>query len=99
MSQISDTVPDQFKTVYFRVKGRVQGVYFRASTKSAADKSGITGWVKNRTDGDVDGMATGSEEQLSGFVSWLKQGPKLANVSTVEICTSDAQEYEGFEIR
>jgi len=86
-------------TVYFRVKGLVQGVFFRASTKSAADKSGITGWVKNRADGDVEGMATGSEEQLSGFVNWLKRGPKLANVSSVEILSSDQEEYESFEIR
>ncbi|NNE38068.1 MAG: acylphosphatase, partial [Gammaproteobacteria bacterium] len=48
------------KTVYFRVKGRVQGVFFRASTKSTAETKGVSGWVKNMPDGDVEGMATGS---------------------------------------
>ncbi len=66
-----------------RVVGRVQGVYFRASTQIEANKLGITGWVKNTSDGDVYIEAEGSEESLEQFMTWLHKGPKFAAVRQV----------------
>lgn len=51
-------------TFHLLIKGKVQGIFYRASAKETADKTGITGWVKNTPEGDVEAVATGTEEQL-----------------------------------
>lgn len=63
------------------VSGRVQGVWFRASTKEEADKLEIKGWVRNLSDGRVEVLACGDVEQLEQFYEWLQQGPPLAEVN------------------
>ena len=67
-----------------RVRGRVQGVFYRATTKEEADKLGISGWVKNESDGSVSITAEGDSDKLSKFTEWCKKGPIMARVDSLE---------------
>lgn len=63
------------------ISGTVQGVFYRASARDQANKYGIKGWAKNLPDGRVEVVACGTKEHLDLFFTWLKQGPKQANVT------------------
>ena len=65
------------------VSGKVQGVFFRASTEKMAKKIGLTGFVKNQSDGRVYIEAQGTPEQLEIFFDWCERGPERAEVSQV----------------
>ena len=86
------------KTVSVRISGKVQGVFFRASTKEKADELGIKGFVKNERDGSVFIEAQGEEENLNTFLYWCKQGPRLARVDRCEITEAQPRHYTTFEI-
>lgn len=87
------------ETIHLVIKGKVQGVYYRASAREAANKSGIKGWVKNMPDGNVEVLASGSKEQLEKFVEWCRRGPKHAVVHEVIIKTDVKEEnLSGFFI-
>jgi acylphosphatase len=73
------------KQVHMHVRGRVQGVYFRASTQREAKRLGLTGWVKNRPDGEVEICAEGEEEGLKELIAWAQKGPSAARVERVEV--------------
>ena len=73
------------KRVHFIVRGRVQGVFFRAATQREARRLGITGWVKNRVDGCVEVLAEGDEDAIRELTSWANHGPSAARVDNVEI--------------
>ncbi len=81
------------------VSGRVQGVGFRAWTRSQAVTLGIAGWVKNRNDGAVEVVCEGKRELLDRFVSMLRDGPVLARVDQALVserpCTGS---FSGFNI-
>lgn len=66
------------------VRGRVQGVYFRASAQREARQLGLTGWVKNRPDGSVEMVVEGEEDQVKDFLAWSQHGPSTARVDKVE---------------
>jgi len=66
------------------VTGRVQGVGFRWSARSRAQHLGLAGWVRNLPDGRVEVQATGAETALLQFESWLRTGPPLARVASVD---------------
>jgi len=85
-------------TVHIVIKGRVQGVYFRASAKDVADEMGVTGWVKNTEDGDVEIMATGSKEQLEKLVDWCKVGPRRAVVTGVSVTNREETAFNSFDV-
>jgi acylphosphatase len=85
--------------IHFQVTGRVQGVYFRASTQAKARDLGLTGWVCNLPDGQVEGVACGSPKQLDQLVAWLHQGPPQAQVTHLEIAPAEAEDWADFEIR
>lgn len=68
----------------FTVSGRVQGVGFRYSVVNTAQRLGLAGWVRNRDDGSVEGLASGAPEALEKFRAWLGQGPPAARVEKVE---------------
>lgn len=68
----------------FTIKGRVQGVFFRDSTRREALELGITGYAVNLPDGDVEVLACGEEERLVKLELWLSQGPPLSRVDSVE---------------
>jgi acylphosphatase len=67
----------------YLVSGKVQGVWYRANTKSIADNLGVTGWVKNAEDGQVELVACGDRAQLEALEAWLKKGPPQAEVDNV----------------
>lgn len=81
------------------VEGRVQGVCYRASTREQALALGLTGWVRNLPNGQVEFEAQGPEEQLDQLVAWAKQGPNHAKVTHLQqqIATTLPGE-QGFQI-
>jgi acylphosphatase len=85
-------------TLHIIVKGRVQGVFFRASAQEAAEECGIKGWVRNTEEGDVELMATGSDEALKRFVAWCRQGPRRAVVSDVVIEPKEEESFPSFKV-
>jgi acylphosphatase len=72
------------KRIHLVVRGRVQGVFFRASAQREARQLGLTGWVKNRPDGSVEAVAEGEEDQVKDFLAWAQHGPTTARVDNVE---------------
>ena len=68
----------------FRVEGRVQGVWFRESTRREAEPLGIRGYARNLEDGSVEVLACGDTPALDHLAEWLKQGPPMASVTRVE---------------
>jgi acylphosphatase len=86
-------------TVHLIIKGRVQGVFYRASAKQIAKEIGATGWVKNTDEGDVEIVAVGTEEQLRKFIDWCKVGPTHATVTEVVIDHIEGESFKNFEIR
>ncbi len=73
-----------------RIKGRVQGVFFRQSAKLEAVRLGLTGWIRNCPNGDVSATAEGARERVGEFVAWCGIGPPHARVSEVEVRESAA---------
>ncbi len=80
----------------FRIHGRVQGVWFRESTRQQAGRSGITGYAVNCPDGTVEVLACGSPEALAALREWLRQGPPLAKVESVTEVAAEAECPAGF---
>ena len=67
------------------VRGLVQGVWFRASTKDEADRLGVTGWVRNLPDGSVEALIEGPKKKVEAIVGWCHRGPAGAKVNSVDI--------------
>ena len=78
----------------FFVWGRVQGVFFRASTRTEANRLGLTGWARNLDDGRVEVLAVGSEAGVSELARWLEQGPPSARVDSVDAEELEAAPYQ-----
>lgn len=72
------------KQVHCMVRGRVQGVFFRASAQREARRLGLTGWVKNTSDGSVEILVEGEDERVREFLQWAQKGPSAARVDRVE---------------
>jgi len=87
------------KTIHCFISGRVQGVFFRATTADQARQLGITGWVRNLPDGRVEVKATADNETLEEFKRWLTDGPERANVSDLEINEIDLEEFDEFTVQ
>jgi len=81
------------------IKGEVQGVFYRQSAKEIATGYGIKGIVKNLSNGDVEIIATGTEDQLQRLVAWCRQGPPRAHVLDVITETIPVQQFENFSIK
>jgi acylphosphatase len=81
-----------------RVSGKVQGVFFRASTKTEADRLGIAGFVRNEPDGSVFIDAEGPDVALAEFTNWCRKGPSHARVLTFITEEASPKGYVGFKI-
>jgi acylphosphatase len=81
-----------------RVAGKVQGVFFRASTKDVADDLKIKGTVRNNPDGSVSIEAEGDEEKLNQFIDWCRHGPRHARVDQFEVKESAGHGFRDFAI-
>jgi len=78
--------------------GKVQGVFFRASTKEKADKLGVKGWVRNENDGSVMIEAFGSEKSISELIKWCHEGSQFSKVSEVVVEKMEKKDYPDFSI-
>ncbi len=82
------------------ISGTVQGVFYRANTKEQADRLGVTGWVRNICDGNVEIVAEGEREKLEQLLDWCWHGPVDAKVSDLEYgWLEDKKEFRFFEVR
>jgi len=82
------------------VRGRVQGVYFRASTLYEAQNRRLTGWVRNCPDGSVEAVAEGERDKVEEWIAWCRRGPAGARVEGAEIeWLPYAGEFQAFQIR
>jgi acylphosphatase len=86
------------KKVTIHISGRVQGVFFRASTKAKAEELGVFGYVQNESDGSVYIEAEGEENVLEDFIAWCKRGPELAQVTNCAVKSEEVRGYRNFII-
>jgi acylphosphatase len=86
------------QTISILVRGKVQGVFYRQSTREKALALGITGTVGNKPDGSVAIMATGTKTQLEALLSWCRQGPSRAAVTGVDWKEVAQQSFDGFTV-
>jgi acylphosphatase len=85
--------------VHVIISGRVQGVWYRASTKRKAEELGLTGWVKNTVDGNVEAVFEGDESIVYEMIAWCRVGPPLAQVADVKITRKHVGgEFTGFAV-
>jgi acylphosphatase len=84
---------------HVQVSGRVQGVGFRYTCCSEARRLGLSGWVKNEFDGDVEVWAEGAAEKLDRFLQWLQRGPPGARVDHVRCEKRQPAGCRAFEIK
>ena len=80
----------------FTIKGRVQGVFFRDSTRRVAQSLGLTGYAINLSNGDVEVLACGEPDAIDALAKWLHDGPRMAEVSEVIERHVEAQELDSF---
>jgi len=80
------------------VTGRVQGVFFRASTRIEAQRLGLRGWVRNLPDGRVEALVSGAPEGLAALEHWLAIGPPEARVTEVQARDETLQTFSDFVI-
>ncbi len=87
------------KRLHVIVRGRVQGMYYRASAQREAKRLGLTGWTKNRHDNAVEVVVEGEEDQVKDFLSWAQTGPSTARVDKTETrWRSYTGEFDDFRI-
>lgn len=85
------------QTLRLVVHGRVQGVFFRDSMRREAQRLGVAGWVRNRSDGTVEAMVQGEAAAVDAIVRWAHRGPEHARVERVEIEPGE-EAYSSFEV-
>ena len=91
---------EHVRTVHLHIRGRVQGVGYRAFVASEARQLGIDGWVRNRRDGSVEAILRGHPADVEALIGLCRQGPTAAAVSDVDIAeVAEAAAFHGFEMR
>lgn len=85
--------------MHYYISGKVQGVWFRASTQKEAKQLGLTGWVRNLPDNRVEVLACGDKEALTKLSAWLNSGPPLAKVSEVASEENGWEDHADFIVR
>jgi len=93
--------PDQnYVRVHLTIRGRVQGVYFRASAAYEAQNLGLTGWVRNCPDGSVEAVAEGDKNKIENLIAWCRRGPRGAQVESVDVgWLRFRREFQDFRIK
>ena len=81
------------------ISGRVQGVWYRAWTQKTALKLGLTGWVRNRTDGTVEAVFSGTPDQIEAMVAKCRKGPPLARVADIHQSPAEIPDEDDFALR
>jgi acylphosphatase len=80
-------------------RGRVQGVFFRDSTRREAERRGVAGWARNRSDGAVEAVFEGSRAEVEAMVEFVRGGPGHAEVDDVEVREEAPEGLRGFSVR
>jgi acylphosphatase len=78
--------------VHVLISGKVQGVWYRASTKQKADEVGVTGWVRNTDDGNVEAVFEGEKTQIDEMIAWCWIGPQRAQVTDIKMLPARSDE-------
>ncbi|WP_341867758.1 acylphosphatase [Mucilaginibacter endophyticus] len=86
------------KHLNITVKGKVQGVFYRKSTKAVADQLGVRGFILNEPNGDVYMEAEADNSTLDMFLDWCNEGPQDAEVTSVESHEGELKNYRNFEV-
>ena len=81
------------------IRGRVQGVFFRAETRARAESLGLSGAVRNLPDGAVEAVFEGDPARVESMVEWCRRGPEGASVEDVEVSSEEATGERGFDVR
>jgi len=82
-----------------RASGRVQGVFFRDSTRREAERRGVAGWVRNCSDGSAEAVFEGPPDAVAAMVDFVRAGPGHASVAQVDVETEEATGLTGFDVR
>ena len=81
------------------VHGRVQGVFFRDTTRRMAESRGVSGWAGNRPDGAVEAVFEGEPDPVESMIEFCREGPGRAEVERVEVTEEQPEGLSGFAIR
>jgi acylphosphatase len=81
------------------IRGRVQGVWFRDSTRAVARANGVAGWAANRPDGSVEAVLEGPPDAVAAVLRFCRTGPAGARVDSVEVADEAPEGEAGFEVR
>lgn len=82
------------------VSGKVQGVFFRSSTRREAERHGVKGWVRNLKDGRVEAVFEGEEKEVEALIDFCKEGPPSANVTDLDVNWGEyTGKFEDFRIK
>lgn len=90
---------DAVRTAHVRIEGRVQGVGYRLWTRRTAWQLGLSGWVRNRSDGSVEAVFQGPEADVAAMIKHCETGPPGAAVTKVELLAEGVGAFTGFEVR
>lgn len=92
------TVADQTVTIarHVRIRGRVQGVFFRAWTTHQAEDLGLAGWVRNRIDGTVEALFAGPQTAVEDMLRRCHEGPPAAEVKSVDVAPAEVPQTDAF---
>jgi acylphosphatase len=81
------------------IRGKVQGVFFRDTTRRQAESRGVAGWVDNRSDGSVEALFEGDEDDVEAMIAFCRQGPRGAEVDGIEVSEEQPEGLTGFAVR
>jgi acylphosphatase len=81
------------------VRGLVQGVFFRDSTRRLAQRHGVAGWVANRADGAVEAVFEGEADAVERLVAFSREGPRGAQVQSIDVSDEEPEGLSGFSVR
>jgi acylphosphatase len=87
------------KRAHVRVRGRVQGVFFRSDAQQRARSLGLAGWVRNEPNGSLEAVFEGRPEAVESMVAWCSRGPSGARVDDVEVEWEEPEGESGFTVR
>ena len=87
------------RTVCISVSGKVQGVFFRQSTKEMANALNLTGEVRNTDDGKVEIFASGEQNEIDHLIRWCRMGPPKAKVEDISVKDVENRSFEKFSIK
>jgi len=84
---------------HLMIRGRVQGVSYRASAQAEGQRLGLHGWVRNRHDGSVEALVAGPSVAVAQFIAWARRGPAQAQVVEIDITPAEAPAVKAFVVQ